>query len=64
MDNILVGIIVAMALLFCIRSFVKLYRGQGGCNCSSGNCSSGSGCGAKDKTGQCSQGQPFKIIDK
>lgn len=61
MDNIFVGIIVAMALLFCIRSFVKLYRGQGGCNCSSG---CGCGCGIKDKTGHCSQGQPFKIIDK
>lgn len=59
MDNILVGIIVAMALLFCIRSFIKTYRGQGGCNCSSG-----CGCGTKDKTGHCSQGQPFKIIDK
>lgn len=62
MDNILVGIIVAMALAFCIRSFVKTYRGQGGCNCSSGNCSSG--CGTKEKKGHCSQGQPFKILDK
>ncbi|RLB87014.1 MAG: FeoB-associated Cys-rich membrane protein [Deltaproteobacteria bacterium] len=62
MDNILVGIIVAMALLFCIRSFIKIYRGQGGCNCSSGNCSSS--CGTREKTGHCSQVQPFKIIDK
>ncbi len=59
MDNILVGIIVAMALLFCIRSFIKIYRGQGGCNCSSG-----SSCGTREKTGHCSQVQPFKIIDK
>jgi hypothetical protein len=57
MDNILVGIIVALALAFCIRSFIKIYRGQGGCHCSSG-------CGGKGKTGQCSQVQPFKILNK
>ncbi|MBU0971415.1 MAG: FeoB-associated Cys-rich membrane protein [Proteobacteria bacterium] len=57
MDTILVGIIVAMALIFSIRSVIKTYRGQGGCNCSSG-------CATKGKEGQCAQGQPFNIVHK
>ncbi|MCP4721527.1 MAG: FeoB-associated Cys-rich membrane protein [Desulfobacteraceae bacterium] len=57
MDNILVGIIVAAAVFFSIRSFVRTYKGEGGCNCSR-SCSSGK------KNGNCNQSQPFKIIDK
>jgi len=59
MDNILVGIIVAGALGFCIRSFIKTYKGQGGCNCSSGG-----GCSSGGKKAHCSLEQPFKIVDK
>ncbi|MBA3009659.1 MAG: FeoB-associated Cys-rich membrane protein [Proteobacteria bacterium] len=57
MDTILVGIIVAWALIFSIRSVIKTYKGQGGCNCSGG-------CTTKGKEGHCGQGQPFKIIHK
>ncbi len=57
MDNLIVGIVVAGALVFCIRSFIKTYRGQGGCNCSSG-------CSAKGKADQRHLSQPFKIVDK
>jgi len=59
MDNILVGIIVAGALVFCIRKFIKTYKGEGGCNCSSG-------CGGSSvgKETHCSLEQPFKIVDK
>jgi hypothetical protein len=59
MDNILVGIIVAGALFFCIRSFVRTYRGQGECNCSSG-----CGCSSREKQISCSQGRPFKPLNK
>ena len=59
MDNILVGIIVAGALVFCIRSFIKTYKGEGGCNCSSG---CGSSPGGKDT--HCSLEKPFKMVDK
>ncbi|MCP3943814.1 MAG: FeoB-associated Cys-rich membrane protein [Desulfobacteraceae bacterium] len=57
MDNIIVGVIVLGALIFCLKKFIKIYRGQGGCNCSSG-------CSFKGKKGHCSQGKPLKIMDK
>jgi hypothetical protein len=57
MDNILVGIIVAGALIFSIRSFIKTYRGQGKCNCGS-SCANSS----KGKNGHCGQDRSLKII--
>jgi hypothetical protein len=56
MDNMLVGIIVMGALIFCVRSFIKTYQGQGKCNCSSGSC-----CSSRENQGQ---GRSFKIVDK
>ncbi len=38
MENLLVWIIVGAALAFTLRSFFKIYRGDGGCNC---NCDNG-----------------------
>jgi len=60
MDNILVGIIVAGAVVFTIRSFIRTYKGQGECSCSS-SCSS---CSTSRKASHCSLDQPFKIMDK
>ena len=36
MENILVGLIVAAALFFSVRSFVRIYRGKGSCGCGGG----------------------------
>jgi len=36
MENILVGLIVAAALFFSVRSFVRIYRGKGSCGCGEG----------------------------
>ena len=33
MDNVLVGIIVAGALILSVRHLVRIFRGKGGCNC-------------------------------
>ena len=46
MDLIIVGIIVAAALVFTVRSFVKIYKGDEKCGC--GGCS----CDAKDACDQ------------
>ncbi len=46
MENLLVGIIVAGALAFCIRSFVKMYKGEGECGC-------GSSCGCSPSEKAC-----------
>jgi len=40
MDIIIVGIIVIAAVLFSIRSFIKSYKGEGGCSCGDGDRSS------------------------
>ncbi len=41
MDLIIVGIIVAVAVAFSVRSFIKIYKGEGDCSCSPGcSCSS------------------------
>lgn len=60
MDNIIVGLIVAAALIFSIRSLIKAYKGEGGCNCSS-SCGGCSGGGSQD---DCDSDQPFKVIQK
>jgi hypothetical protein len=45
MDSIIVGIIVIAAVAFSIRSFVKTYKGDGGCSCDGGcDCSSEGSC--------------------
>ena len=36
MDMIMVGLILAGAVFFTLRSFVRIYRGQKACNCSAG----------------------------
>lgn len=54
MDLIIVFIIVAAATGFTIRSFIKMYKGEGGCSCDAG-CS----CSEKDS---CSR--DFPIADK
>ncbi|MCG8683697.1 MAG: FeoB-associated Cys-rich membrane protein [Desulfobacterales bacterium] len=36
MESLIVGLIVAAALYFCIRSFVKTYKGEGECGCGTG----------------------------
>ncbi len=48
MDNVIVGIIVAGAIVLSIRSFVKICRGEGGCGCETGcsSCSSNDLCGS------------------
>jgi hypothetical protein len=41
MDIVIVGIIVAGAVIFSVRSFVKIYKGEGDCSCGTGcSCSS------------------------
>jgi hypothetical protein len=45
METIIVGIIVAGAIFFSVRSFIKMYKGEGDCSCGTGcSCSSSSGC--------------------
>ena len=42
MDNIVLGIILLLAVVFVFRNFVKIFKGKGGCSCASGcGCSSG-----------------------
>ncbi len=58
MENILVIIIVAGAIGFTIRGFIRAYKGESTCNC--GGCS----CSSKDN---CNQDFPISdatIIDK
>ena len=57
MDNIIVGLIVGAALIFSIRSLIKAYKGEGGCNC-------GSSCGNCGSESNCTGDQPFKVIQK
>jgi hypothetical protein len=57
MDNILVGIIVLAAVIFSIKSFIRTYKGQGGCNCSPG-CS----CPSRDSQDSCGQNKTFNIL--
>ena len=41
MESILVGVIVGGAVIYSLRRFVKIYRGEKGCSCSNGcSCSS------------------------
>ncbi|MCK5310953.1 MAG: FeoB-associated Cys-rich membrane protein [Desulfobacteraceae bacterium] len=46
MDSIIVGIIVIAAVAFSVRSFIKIYKGEGGCSCEGGcnSCSSNGSC--------------------
>ena len=46
MDSIIVGIIVIAAVAFSVRSFVKMYKGEGSCSCGEGcsTCSSNGSC--------------------
>jgi FeoB-associated Cys-rich membrane protein len=47
MDAIIVGIIIAGALVFTIRGFVKMVKGEGSCSCGEGcSCSSKESCSA------------------
>lgn len=46
MENIIVGLIVAAALAFSVRSFIRIYRGKGGCSC-------GDGCGCSTSEKSC-----------
>ena len=40
-ENIIVWVIVVVAVGFSLKSMIKIYKGDGGCNCScSGECSS------------------------
>ncbi|MCG8565713.1 MAG: FeoB-associated Cys-rich membrane protein [Desulfobacterales bacterium] len=40
LENLIVWAVVAIAIFFTLRSFVKIYKGDGGCNCScEGGCS-------------------------
>ncbi|MBT3387137.1 MAG: FeoB-associated Cys-rich membrane protein [Desulfobacula sp.] len=36
MDKIIVGIIVAGAIVFAIKNFIKTYQGKKSCNCGNG----------------------------
>ena len=44
MDQILVALIVAAAVAFTIRGFIRAYKGEGGCKCSGCSCSSKNAC--------------------
>lgn len=33
MENLIVGLIVAAALFFSVRSFIRIYNGKGSCGC-------------------------------
>lgn len=55
MDFIIVMAIVFAAVLFTIRSFIRIYKGEG-----SYSCDSGCACSSKD---DCRQGsEPFKTL--
>ncbi len=45
MDSIIVGIIVIAAVIFSVRNFIKIYKGEGGCSGEGGctSCCSSSG---------------------
>jgi len=55
MENLIVWVIVAGALGFTIKGFIKTYKGEGGCGCS-GSCS---GCTGRDSDGPCDPGKMF-----
>ncbi|MCG8617029.1 MAG: FeoB-associated Cys-rich membrane protein [Desulfobacterales bacterium] len=56
MENFIVGLIVAAALGFTIRSFVRMYKGEGECGCgSTSNCS---GCASRADDG-CAEHKEF-----
>jgi len=46
MDIVIVGIIVVVAIVFSIRSFVKIFKGESDCSCGTGcsSCSSNDVC--------------------
>lgn len=45
MDSIIVGIIVIGAVIFSVKSFIKIYKGEGDCSCGEGcSCSSKNSC--------------------
>lgn len=44
MDTFIVAVIVAVALGFTIRGFVKIYRGEERCSCGGCSCGSNSSC--------------------
>ncbi|MCK5542898.1 MAG: FeoB-associated Cys-rich membrane protein [Desulfobacterales bacterium] len=45
MDSIIVGIIVIAVVAFCVRNFVKTYKGEESCTCKEGcSCSSAGFC--------------------
>ena len=45
MDLIIVTLIVAAAVGFTVKSFLKIYKGEGGCSCDAGgSCSAKASC--------------------
>tara|TARA_B100000614_G_scaffold79270_1_gene70756 strand:+ start:1016 stop:1195 length:180 start_codon:yes stop_codon:yes gene_type:complete len=56
MENLLVGLIVAAALAFTVRSFVRMYKGKGECGC--GSASNCSGCASRTDDG-CDEQKEF-----
>ncbi|MCG8636364.1 MAG: FeoB-associated Cys-rich membrane protein [Desulfobacterales bacterium] len=56
MENIIVGVIVALALGFSIRAFVRIYKGEGECGC-------GSSCGCSPSEKECC-GQDKEFLHK
>lgn len=55
MENLVVWIIVAGALMFTIKGFIKTYKGDGGCGCS-GSCG---GCSGQSRDNTCDTDHPF-----
>nr|WP_320190323.1 FeoB-associated Cys-rich membrane protein [uncultured Desulfobacter sp.] len=51
MENILVGLIVAVALFYCIKRLMNAFRGKSSCSCGCEGCSPGpqeNCCGQKE----------------
>ncbi len=49
MDIVIVGVIVAVAMVFSIRSFVKIFKGESDCSCGTGCCSCHSNASCKSE---------------
>lgn len=64
MENLLVGIIVAWAFIYCINRFYAMYKGDDGCGCSSENSAGCGGCISRDSQGECCKEQELNIIHK
>lgn len=50
MKTIILIIIIGIIAFFALRSVVRTFRGEGGCSCGDGKCSSGGcSCGSHEK---------------